>query len=94
MGIHVAQDMATLPYRFTDPDALLSCDAPECVTPWVTAAGLVVWAVSEGMHGACFNDRLVIACSPACLDSALHATGRCTPRPLTTPGWDIKHSRI
>jgi hypothetical protein len=77
MSITVAETLNAPVYRFTDPDAFLSCDAPECCVPWVTADGLVVWAISDdGPSVSRFTDRLLFACSSDCLRSALHARGR------------------
>ncbi len=77
MGIHAAENLGSPAYGFTDPDAFLSCDNPACLAPWLTRSGLVVWALHEdGPSSSRFSDRLIAACSPACLSSALHARGR------------------
>jgi len=73
-------------YRFRDPDAFLSCDNPNCGAAWLTRAGLVVWSLGDGAPECSrFTDRLLCACSPACLDAAkcAYAAGRrwSTPMP-------------
>ena len=77
VSIHVAEDLHHPAYRFTDPDAFLACDNPACFSAWVTGAGLLVWSIQDAIpSGSRFTDRLLIACSPACLRSALAARGR------------------
>jgi hypothetical protein len=77
MSIHVAEDLHRPVYRFTDPDCFLSCDNPMCSSAGVTGAGLVVWAIEDHFSSGCrFSDKLIAACSPDCLRSALDARGR------------------
>jgi hypothetical protein len=74
LGIVVAEDLAAPQYRFTDPDAFLSCDNPACDAPWVTGTGLVCWAIAgTAPTGSRFTDRLLVACDPACLAAAQRA---------------------
>jgi hypothetical protein len=78
MGVFVAEDLAAPVYPFTDPSAILVCDAPACDAPWVTRTGLVAWALVEDRpSGSRFTDRLIIACSPACLAAAQRAQRWC-----------------
>jgi hypothetical protein len=64
-------------YAFADPDAFFSCDTPSCVAPWLTGSGLIAWAITDDqVDRSRFSDRLIAACSPACLASALHVRGR------------------
>jgi hypothetical protein len=77
MGICVAEDLHQPDYRFADPSAFLACDNPACFSAWVTGAGLLVWTIEDAIpSGSRFTDRLLVACSPACLRSALDARGR------------------
>jgi hypothetical protein len=58
-------------YRFSDHDAFLVWDDPDCDTPWITRSGLVAWVTAGGASSPSrLSDRLVGACSPACLQSA------------------------
>ena len=76
MGICVAEDLHQPDYRFTDPDCFLSCDSPACFAPWVTGTGLLVWTIEDAIPSSSrFTERLIIACSPDCLRSALDARG-------------------
>ena len=77
MSIHATQDLNAPAYCFTDPDAFLACDNPMCASAWVTRAGLVVWTINDHtLSGSQFTDRVLVACSPSCLESALDARGR------------------
>ena len=77
MGICLAEDLHQPDYRFTDPDCFLSCDNPMCFAAWVTGTGLLVWTIADAIpSGSRFTDRLLVACSPNCLRSALDARGR------------------
>lgn len=75
--MYVAEDFGASIYHFTDPDAFLSCDNPQCTQAWVTHAGLVVWALDE-MRPSCsrFTDRVLVTCSEACVGAAMQAHGR------------------
>jgi hypothetical protein len=88
MGIMVAQDLLAPRYRFTDPNALLSCDNPACSTSWVTRDGLVCWEVSEaGPVPSLFVDRLLVACSTACLREAQRRIRRRWSEPMPAGAW-------
>jgi hypothetical protein len=77
MSIHVAENLNAPDYRFTDPDCFLSCDNPMCSAAWVTGSGLVVWAIEGHIPcGSRFSDKVIAACSPACLRPTLDARGR------------------
>jgi hypothetical protein len=77
VGIFVAESlsMRDAGYRFADPDAFLNCDNPNCGTAWLTRDGLVTWTLGDwAPECSRFTDRLLVACSPACLDAAQHAS--------------------
>ena len=77
MSIYVAEDLHRPAYRFTDPNAFLSCDNPMCSSAWVSGTGLVVWAIEDHTpSGSRFTDRLLVACSADCLRLTLHDRGR------------------
>jgi hypothetical protein len=76
VGIHVAETLGMTEgtYRFRDPDAFLHCDNPNCGAAWLTRAGLVVWSLGDGRPDCSrFTDRLLVACSPVCLEAAKRA---------------------
>ena len=72
MGIEVVEAFGDRrAYCFTDPDVFMSCDNPDCDTPWVTHAGLVAWAIERcDPNASRFTDCLLVACSPGCLRGA------------------------
>jgi hypothetical protein len=77
MSIHFAEDVNAPLYRLTDPDAFLTCDNPHCTQPRVTHSGLVVRTIEDNQpSGSRFIDRLLVACSDACLRAAMRAHGR------------------
>jgi hypothetical protein len=73
VGIYVAETLGavSVSYRFADPDAFLNCDNPNCAAAWLTREGLVVWSLDARQpQNSRFTDRLLVACSPACLAAA------------------------
>jgi hypothetical protein len=76
VSVHMTETLPRAAYPWSDPLAILSCDALNCESAWVTADGLVSWRLAGSYpNSTMWSDQFVIGCNLACLAAAQRRHG-------------------